>query len=678
MAERSEPRSWRQAAGPRLLIVGVLLSVWVLAVFAMLVHLQIVRHGDFVAQATRQQTSIEPEPAQRGDIIDRHGKPLAYTVYEDTVCAEPIRIKDARQTVARLCEALGDCAPGERARLEQALGRTADKFEFVRHCVSEEQARRVAALKLTGIFLQKEPHRYYPNKPLAANVLGFVGGDNVGQAGLEARYEPDLRGRPGRILVYKDGSKQGGKPYARVGAPPVPGATFETTIDANLQHIVERELGAGVKENRALGGCAVVMVPSTGEILGMASYPTFDPNEFRSASDEQRRNRCVQDLYEPGSTFKIVTGSAALEEKVMRPTDLIDTGNGTITIGAARVIREAQGHQYGTLSFEDVIVKSSNIGAVRIGQRLGSSLLGKYVERFGFGRRLSPDFRGAENAGIVWRPSQWTESALASVSMGYQIGVTPLQMVTAASTVANGGEFVQPRVVGAIIRGDRRLRVPPKVLGRVTSPETAAEMTSIMEGVVERGTATAAKLEDFTVAGKTGTANKNLDGHYLEHDYNVSFVGFAPSRQPALAILVVIDTPRGPNRPFGGTVAAPIFHRIANEALRYLAVPPTINPVPPVLRARSEADSPPAARPVSAPVTIVPASLPVPAGQIALPELRGLSGREALRILTRLGIAPRVAGDGIVIDQDPLPGSLIEPGGACRLVLGRPAPGVRP
>jgi cell division protein FtsI (penicillin-binding protein 3) len=677
MAEHTVPRSWRQTAGPRLLIIGVLLSLWAVAVFVRLVDLQVVQHKALEARGKRQQTSQVAEPAQRGDIVDRHGKPLAYTVDEDTISADPSKLPDPRQAVARLCGALQDCTVAERAELERRLSRTSDEYEKVRDWVSEAQARRVAALqKMPGVRLEKKPRRVYPNKELAASVLGFVGDENTGLTGLERRYEKLLRGQPGHVLVQKDGSQAR---FSRVGSPPVPGATIELTLDAVLQAVVERELRAGVEENRALGGCAIVMVPATGEILAMASEPTFDPNAFNSVPEENRHNRAVWYNYEPGSTFKIVTGSAALEDKVMRRPDLIDTGNGTIAIGS-RVIREAQGHRYGTLSFEDVIVLSSNVGAAKIGLRLGAERLGRYVARFGFGTRLSPDFNGngGESAGIVGRPSTWTDSTLASVAMGYEVGVTPLQMAAAASAVANGGELVKPRVVRAVIDGGRRLPVPRSVIRRVTSPETAAEMTSIMEGVVERGTATFAKLPDFTVAGKTGTANKNEKGHYLENDYNVSFVGFVPSRQPALTILVVIDTPRGPHKAYGGTVAAPIFQRIADAALRYLGVAPTVNPAPPVLLARYDSGAAVKTSGPAVPVTIVPASAPAAAGQIILPELRGLSGREASRILTRLGLTPRVAGEGVVIEQAPLPGSPVESGGTCRLALGRLAPGERP
>jgi cell division protein FtsI (penicillin-binding protein 3) len=676
MDEPRDPLSWRRTTGPRLAVIAALFGLCALAVLGRLIDLQIVQRAALEAKAENQRTNLVEVPAQRGDLLDRRGKVLAYSVEADTLCAVPSKVRDPKQVVSKLCDALADCDGDERAAFTRSLGRSNKAYALLRHQLSPEQARRVTALQIDGVYLDKEPHRYYPNRELAASVLGYVGADYRGLAGLEATYDARLRGRSGEMLLEFDGRKRH-RVFNRVGRDPVPGASLELTIDSNLQYIAERELEAGVLENHAEGGAVVIMDPVTGEILADASNPTFNPNSYGLFPPERRRNRVVQDVYEPGSTFKIVTASAALEEKTMRPTDLIDTGGGSIAIGAKRVVREAQGHNYGTLSFTDVIVKSSNVGAIKIGLRLGAERLGRYVGHFGFGTRLSPDFPG-ESAGIVWQPSQWTESALASVSMGYQVSVTPLQMATAASTVANGGELVQPRIVRAVIGADGRVPVPRKVIRRVTSPETAAEMTAIMEAVVEEGTGKEARLQDFTVAGKTGTANKNKNGHYLEHDYNVSFVGFVPSRKPALTIIVVIDTPRGPNPPFGGTVSAPIFHRIADAALRYLGVAPTVNPVPPVLVARYDAGDEIKVSGPARPMTIVPAANPALMGQVVLPELRGLSGREAMRALARLGITPRVVGEGVVIDQNPLPGSVLEPGGTCRLGLGRPAAGLHP
>lgn len=685
MAERSDPQTWRRTVRPRLAVATVAFGLWSVVVLGRLVELQLFRQAEFEERAESQHSNVLDVPAQRGSFVDRHGKLLAYSVDVDTVCAVPSRIAHPADLAERLCAALGDCDAAERAAFAARMVRKKNRsLVYLRRRINVEQSRRVAALaaevqgelKTEPFHFVKEPRRYYPNRELAAHVLGFVGDENKGLAGLEETYDSMLSGTPGQMLVEIDGQKHP-QAFNQVGFPPVPGLTLELTIDAYLQHLAERELELGVAENRALAGSVVVMDPYTGEILALASWPRFNPNQFGLASTESRRNRAVQDIYEPGSTFKIVTASAALEEKAFKPGDPIDTGSGRIAVGPTRVVTEAQGHAYGTISFTDVIVKSSNVGAIKIGFRLGAALLGRYVERFGFGTRLSPDFP-AENAGIVWRPSQWTDGALASVSMGYQIGVTPLQMATAASVVANGGELVQPRVVRAVIDGNHRTVVPRRVLRRVTSRGTAAELTGIMEGVVERGTGKLARLEDFEVAGKTGTANKNENGSYIKTDYNVSFVGFVPASKPALTILVVIDTPRGPNRPFGGTVSAPIFHRIADAALRYLGVPPTVDPAPPLLVARSEEQREVAVSGPAVPLTIVPAAGPSTSERIVLPELRGMSGREALRVLARLGVIPRVAGEGTVIDQDPPAGTPVEPGGGCRLALGRSNPGLLP
>jgi cell division protein FtsI (penicillin-binding protein 3) len=413
------------------------------------------------------------------------------------------------------------------------------------------------------------------------------------------------------------------------------------------------------------------MDPNTGEILAMANYPTFNPNTFARATAEARRNRAVQDLYEPGSTFKIVTASAALEEHVVQPDDPIDTSPGRITFGS-RVIRDT--HEYGTLAFTDVIVKSSNVGAIKIGMRLGPERLGRYISRFGFGQSIAPDFRG-ENAGIVWSPDKLNPSALASVSMGYQVGVTAVQMAAAVSSIANGGTLYEPRVVRAVIKDGKRVEVAHKAIRRTVSEATAAELTTMMEQVVERGTAKAARMDGFTIAGKTGTAQKLIDGRYSRSEYNASFVGFIPSRKPALTIIVVIDSPHG-NGYYGGTVAAPIFKRIAQESLRHLGIGPTINPLPPVLVARNDGDEM-VPQPVSATRTIqssaVEAAEPALAGDV-MPDLRGLSAREAVRTLTKLGMVARLTGDGFVIDQAPAAGTALGVVESCTLKLGRRVP----
>ena len=656
-------KDWRQTLKRRLIVAVSLLGLWALAIEVRLGYLQTVLRPELQARAESQHNRTPAAPAKRGDIVDRRGNVLATSVDADSIYAVPSELKDKEDTVKRLCEALRDCNARDRQRLLERFN-TQRAFAYVKRQVSQDVARRVAALGLDGIGFIKESRRFYPNIKLAAHALGYVGLDNKGLSGIESAYDSQIRGKDGKVLVTTDAR---GHVFSRVERPPTAGSSIELTIDKYLQFVAESELHAGVVENRALGGSVVILDPSTGEILAMANEPTFNPNVFADSSEASRRNRAVQDLYEPGSTFKLVTASAAIEEHVMATTALIDTSPGNLRIRPGRVIDEFGGHNYGVLSFSEVLVHSSNVGAVKIGFRLGADRLRRYVDRYGFGRPISPDFPG-ESPGLVPSPDKWTEDAIASVSMGYQVGVTPLQMAAAAGAVANGGELIEPRIVRAVYRDNRRHAVKPRVLRRAIEPATAATLTTIMESVVTDGTAKAAKVDGYTVAGKTGTASKLIDGRYAASENNVSFVGFAPSRKPALAIIVVIDAPRANGRS-GGVVAAPIFSRIAGPAMRYLGVAPTINPSPPVLVARNT-PTPVAARPVATTTEPVVA-LVSNAGPRTMPDLRGLSARDAMRTLTKLGLSARMSGQGIVLAQDPAPGTPFEGGETCRLQLGR-------
>jgi cell division protein FtsI (penicillin-binding protein 3) len=666
-AEPFDPR-WRGMLKQRVIIVLSVLCVWTAGIEARLIHLQIFRHRDMVKLALHQQHQLFTLKAPRGDLVDRHGNLLAYSVAGSTVVADPEAIDDADSTAAAVCQALGDCTLAKRASLLKSLTKDGS-FAFLSRQVSPEQASRIDALKLDGVRIMPEPRRYYPKVELAAHVLGFVGVDNIGLAGVERAFDKVIRGRDGLMQFEVDARRK--RMDSKIQQVPEGGATVELTIDLYLQHIAERELRAGVEESKSRGGTAIVMDPYSGEIFALTSYPTFNPNAFQQSTDEEKRNRAIQDVYEPGSTFKIVTASAAFEEHVLKIDDLIDTNPGVITFPGRKPITEDKHHNYGVLSVEDVVVKSSNIGAIKIGLRVGADRMSRYIRRFGFGQTLLPDLRG-ESQGIVWNPAKLTDSALASMSMGYQVGVTPLQMVSAASVVANGGTLYEPHLVRAIVHQDRREVIPPKPLRRVISPETAAMLTTIMEGVVERGTGKKAALDDYQVAGKTGTAAKLVDGHYSHTDYNVSFVGFVPSRRPAFAILVVVDTPHN-GSPYGGTVAAPIFHRIAEAALRQAAVPATINPPPVILASDTSEEAPPQIP--------GPAVGPAPAGadaQSVMPDVRGKSAREALRVLGAAGLSVQVSGSGLVATQSPDPGQPIATGDAGVLELRRTLPAPKP
>jgi len=594
--------AWRGGVKRRIAFALCGVALWASGVEARLVYLQVVQHTEYLDMAKRQQNQRLKPAGVRGDIVDRNGEILAYSVPGDMIVGYPAMIrkalneaketretleaahakdaksvkalkeakevKDVPATVSALCEAFGDCTPEERAGFASQL--SSDKgFESLRRAanVTPEQSARVRALKLVGIGLMPESRRAYPKLELASHVVGFVGTDG-GLAGVEGAMDAAIRGREGLIYMQLDGKRRGME--TRVEQEATAGATIELTIDQYLQNIAERELRAGVQLRHADGGTAVVMNPQTGEVLALASYPTFDPNDLKSSSADQRKNRAFQDVYEPGSTFKIVTASAALQEGVFSMSDSIDTAPGFYYLGKRR-IRDTEGHNYGTLSFEDVIVKSSNVGATKIGLKVGAERFARYVQRFGFGQRLLPNSPG-QSGGIVTPLKSITDSALASMAMGYQISVTPLQMASAVSAVANGGTLYEPHVVRASVRDGVRTETPPKPLREAINRETAATLTTIMEDVVRRGTGTKAQLTGYQVAGKTGTAYKALaTGGYSTTDYNASFVGFVPSRQPALVIIVVVDTPRG-GVYFGGDVAAPIFRQIAEASLQYLAV----------------------------------------------------------------------------------------------------------
>lgn len=645
--------TWRATLTSRLGIGAVLLVVSAAAIEARLVYLQVFQHAEMQIRANRQHNRMITAPAKRGDIVDRNGHTLAASVDVDTVFADPSEVDDPDEVAALICAALDGCGQRERQEMARNLRRDS-QFAYLARKISPAEAQRVRALKLEGVAFLKESRRHYPKRELAAHVLGYVGLDNVGLAGLESTYDDQVRGRDGKIFVQTDARQHA--LTSRVDRAATAGASLELTIDQYLQHIAERELRAGVEANRAAAGTALVMDPHTGEILALANWPTFNPNIFNRSDEQNRRNRAIQDLYEPGSTFKVVTASAAIEEDVVASDDPIDCAPGHIAFGR-RVIRDV--HTYGTLSFTDVIVKSSNVGAIKVGLRLGPERLTRYVSRFGFGRPIGPDFRG-ENPGIVWNPARLDPSALASVSMGYQVGVTPLQMAAALSSVANGGTLIEPRVVRAVIRDGRRLPVEHKVLRRTISAGTVAELTAMMEAVVERGTARTAQIPGYTVAGKTGTAAKLVNQRYSKSDYNASFIGFVPSRQPALAVVVVIDSPKARGY-YGGTVAGPIFKRIAEASLRHLGIGPTIDAPPPVLATRHGGDSAPMAPGPAGDgdrMRVDAALVSLQAG--VMPDLRGYSAREALRALTRIGATAQMVGHGFVVEQSPDPGERLD------------------
>jgi|TARA_B100000315_G_scaffold191589_3_gene181854 cell division protein FtsI (penicillin-binding protein 3) len=652
--------AWRQTMRRRVLVVAVGLALWTAGIETRLLFLQVWQFDDMVARAERQQLRTVATPAKRGEVLDRHGRVLAVSAYADSIYAVPAEISEPERIGRLLCEALEECSEAFRDRLVERL-RGDRAFAYVRRQVSPREAARVADLGLDGVGFLKEHRRFYPNRELAAHVLGYVGIDNQGLHGIESTYDEQIRGRPGQTLIQTDARRRA---FSRLDRPPTSGATLELTIDEYLQHIAERELRAAVETHDADGGTIIILDPLTGEMLALANEPTFNPNDFAASTADTRRNRAIQEIYEPGSTFKIVTASAALQERIVEPDDPIDVSAGMIRFGSRQIDDFVR---YDTLSFADVIVKSSNVGAIKVALQVGPGSLDQYVRRFGFGRTLSPDFRG-ESAGIVWDPARLNDSALASVAIGYQVAVTPLQMAAAASVIANGGELIEPRIVRAVRQDGQRIAVTPRVLGRAVTSETAATITTIMEDVAKRGTARRGAIPGYSVAGKTGTSAKVVDGAYSQSEYNASFVGFVPSRDPVFTVLVVINAPHGEEYT-GGAVAAPVFKRVAESALRHRGVPPSVQPASPIIARRRGDPLPPVVAPAVRPVLTSLTS--VGQGPPTMPDLRGLSARQALRALAHLSMVARLHGDGVVVAQQPGAGDAIESGMTSVLQLSR-------
>jgi cell division protein FtsI (penicillin-binding protein 3) len=434
-----------------------------------------------------------------------------------------------------------------------------------------EQGRRLDRLSLDGIGVVMEGRRFYPKGPLLAHVLGFSGMDGEGLEGVEHRYEPYLHGEKRMMVLQRDALGHTVFPKGMTERSPTPGHSLRLTIDEVIQYIVERELEDAVGRARAKSGTMIVLDPKTGAVLAMAVSPRFDPNAVSALSPDRWRNRALTDAYEPGSTMKAMMAAAAIEERVVRPNTMVFGEHGRMTV-ANTVIHDHE--RLGWISFAQVIQKSSNIGAAKTGMALGEHRLYRYLQAFGFGQRTEIDLPG-EGVGLVRDPKDWGRRSVASISIGQEIGVTPLQMVSAVAAIANDGVLMKPYVVSEIRDADNHIlrQVPPQTRRRVISPETARSVTKILEGVVTDGTGTNAAIPGFRVAGKTGTAQK-IDprtGTYSASRFVASFTGYAPADNPQLAMIVVIDEPQGDTR--GGAVAAPVFSRVGEQVLSYLGVP---------------------------------------------------------------------------------------------------------
>jgi len=554
----------RNTSNLRLYLLAAVLFLWCGGICLRLVYLLIFRYGSFEQRTQHQQQRTVEVSARRGIIYDRAGRELAMSISVDSVFAVPTEIPDLAGTLS-LVSRITKADPRELL----ARCKAAKTFCWVARKADSETADRIRSLNLRGIYFQKEPKRFYPKGELAAQVIGYVGTDDEGLSGIEREFDDQLRGRPGEMLISVDARR---KWFGSVEKQPEPGQNVVLTIDQQIQYIAERELATAIEQTHAISGTIIVENPHTGEILALANQPTFNPNLTREITSDKLKNHAVSDVYEPGSTFKLVTISAALEEKLTTPKEVFDCQMGSIVINGMR-IHDSRPH--GLLSVADVLAESSDVGSIKIGMRLGDERFYKYIRGFGFGQQTGIELPG-ETRGLTKSPSRWSKVSFAAISMGQEIGITPLQLVGLISTMANDGMRVAPRIVAATTApqsAPQTIAFQAKEQQRVLSSFTAAQMRQMMQGVVLHGTGTKALLEGYSTAGKTGTAQKvDPATHAYSHTkYVASFAGFAPINNPAITVAVILDSAVGLHQ--GGQVCAPVFHRVAQQVLEYLHTP---------------------------------------------------------------------------------------------------------
>ena len=724
----------------RFWLVCLFFSLWAVAIVARLFWLQIIRHSEYVDRAQRQQQRTFEVAPRRGMLYDRNMHELAMTVQVDSIYAVPDEIDDKDKPVyARELSAAVHVDPEDKRTTEPEIAHRLDEghgFAWVARRVRPEVSARVKALNLKGVYFQKEFQRFYPNGDIAAQVLGYVGLDDNGLGGLEQKFDSRLHGTPGRVFTAMDARR---RVLGSVEKEPDPGQNLQLTIDEHIQYMAETALDHAMEKTRADNGTIVVQDVHTGQILALAIRPTFNPNDFRHTTPALLKDHAVSDVYEPGSVFKLVTYSAAMDTNVAKPDDTIDCQGGQITL-AGRVIHDDKSDRgMGVVTVAYALAKSSDVAAVKLALKVGQDRFYHYIRDFGFGQRTSVELPG-ETRGLLRSPAHWNGSSIGSLAIGQEVGVTPLQLVSMVSTIANGGTYLPPRVLipGQITnaQGSAAPQAPepfkvgedlpnplPPGAHRVISEMAAAEMRKMMEGVVLYGSGKPAQLNGYSSGGKTGTAQKidPATHTYSKTMHIASFAGIAPVNNPAIAIVVVMDNPKGALY-YGTEVSAPIFKEVAQPILEYLGVPHDIDVKPPSPEpAKKEAPVPeddadadqnnvnqlfaavndlpaddplrapaqPAAQSTSAqstPSTPTPAAqpeTPKPAAPVAsqsatpqvsqvltvsdgkkltVPTLVGLPIRKVVETAAAAGLDVQIIGDGIVREQAPAPGTQVPTG----------------
>ena len=666
----------RKASARRVLFIQVFIAAWILIIGAKLIYLQVGDHDRLRARAERQhQAEIELSPT-RGVIYDRNGSELARSVEVKSLYASPSEIKDAAAAADRLSALLGI----DREALHRRL--TSDAvLVAVKRKLTDKEVARIQALSLPGLRFLEEMKRFYVSGQTAAHVLGFVDIDERGLGGIELAYDKLVRGQGGRLVMDVDALA---KSYDHSLEKSVPGADIQLTIDILIQHYAEKALADAIRRTSARAGTVVVVRPATGEILALANYPTFDPNKVSESKDAARRNYAVETTFEPGSIFKLVAYSAALEERLIRPDTLIDCGGGQIRI-ADRVIHD---RPYGTLTASQALAKSSNVAAIKLGMRLGNQRFASYIKAFGFGQRTGIELP-AEARGLLADVSRWAPTTIGSIPMGHEVGITAVQGAAAFATIANGGLYIAPHLVTRVTSSSGELLEEHKSEPRrVVSEQTASELKAMLEGVVVKGTGKRAQVTGYRAAGKTGTAQKvdEVTKRYSNTRYVASFAGFAPVDNPEVACIVSLDEPRGAYH--GGDAAAPVFAQVVADTLQILGVPPEDDPgsgltasdfhVYDIPRAvieggspssEEETDSRPALDVAAATNESKDASKRY--GSVVVPDLMGKGIREAVALCAKRGLIVKASGEGVVSGQTPSPGALVSEDTVCVVRLSK-------
>ena len=588
----------------RFWVISLFFLLWTLTICFRLFWLQVVRHKEFVERAQKQQQRTFEVAPRRGVLYDRNLRELAMTVQADSIYAVPNEIDD-NQAAAHELAALVHTDPEDAETGEDQIVARLDKgkdFAWVARRVTPDVAARVreliASKSIKGVYFQKEFERFYPDSEIAAQVLGYVGLDDNGLGGLEQKFEGQLHGVPGRMYTAVDARS---RVMGSTEHEPEPGRNLELTIDENIQFLAERALDHAMERTQAANGTVVVQDVHTGQILALAIRPTFNPNQFRRTTPALLRNHAISDVYEPGSTFKLVVYSAALEQGVTTPDDLIDCQGGQITI-AGRVIHDDKSDHYGVITVHEALEHSSDVAAVKLALKLGPDHFYSFIRDFGFGSRPGTELPG-ETRGLLRPVSKWGSSSIGSIAIGQEVAVTPLQLVSMVSTIANGGIYLPPHVLmpGQVDANGQKAAAPqlPPLLAspfkaggelpnplppgahRVLSTLTAAQMRKMIEGVVLYGTGRQAQLNGYSSGGKTGTAQKidPATHTYSKTMHVASFAGIAPVNNPVIAVAVVMDNPKGSY--YGASVSAPVFAEVAQQVLEYLGVAHDIDVRPP-------------------------------------------------------------------------------------------------